>query len=125
MPLHIYFNNKNYFIEKSNFQGEFDDLVSFALANKGNQEIYLDGQLYSISDELLAQVDNKLLVFIEKNPGQDYNVELDRIAYTVNNLQNSHSWIELILNRYLGNINNSAIAGKAIVGLAIAGQGGL
>ena len=36
MPLHIYFNNKDYFIEKSNFQGEFDDLISFVLANKGN-----------------------------------------------------------------------------------------
>lgn len=125
MPLHIYFNNKNYFIEKSNLQSEFDNLVLLAESNLGDQEIYLDGQLYSISDELLTQVDNKLLAYIEKNPGQDYNVEIDRVAYTVNNLQNSYSVIEQILNRYLGNVDNSAIVGRAIVGLAIVGQGGL
>lgn len=125
MPLHIYFNNKNYFIEKSKLQGKFDDLVLLVESNLGDQEIYLDGQLYSISDELLTQVDNKLLAYIEKNPGQDYDVEIDRVAYTVNNLQNSYSMIEQILNRYLGNVDNSAIAGRAIVGLAIVGQGGL
>lgn len=125
MPLHIYFNNKNYFIEKSSLQSKFDDLVLLAESNLGDQEIYLDGQLYSITDELLTQVDNKLLAYIEKNPGQDYNVEIDRIAYTVNNLQNSYSMIEQILNRYLGNVDNSAIVGRAIVGLAIVGQGGL
>lgn len=125
MPLHIYFNNKNYFIEKSNFQKQFNDLASSASSNPGNQGIYLDGQLYSISDELLTRVDNKLLAYIEKNPGQDYNVEIDRVAYTVNNLQNSYSLIEQILNRYSGNVDNSAIVGRAIVGLAIVGQGGL
>ena len=125
MPLHIYFNNKNYFIEKSNLQNEFDDLALLAGSNLGDQEIYLDGQLYSITDELLTQVDNKLLAYIEKNPGQDYNVEIDRIAYTVNNLQNSYSMIEQILNQYLGNVDNSAVLGRAIVGLAIVGQGGL
>lgn len=125
MPLHIYFNNKNYFIEKSDFQSKFDDLALLVESNLGDQEIYLDGQLYSISDELLTQVDNKLLAYIEKNPGQDYNVEIDRVAYTVNNLQNSYSVIEQILNRYLGNVDNSAIVGRAIVGLAIVGQGGL
>jgi hypothetical protein len=36
MPLHIYFNNKNYFIEKSNFQKQFNDLVLFAGSNSGN-----------------------------------------------------------------------------------------
>lgn len=125
MPLHIYFNNKNYFIEKSNFQKQFDELSILAESNLGNQKIYLDGQLYSISDELLTRVDNKLLAYIEKNPGQDYNVEIDRVAYTVNNLQNSYSLIEQILNRYSGNVDNSAIVGRAIVGLAIVGQGGL
>lgn len=125
MPLHIYFNNKNYFIEKSNLQSEFDDLALLAGSSLGDQEIYLDGQLYSISDELLTQVDNKLLAYIEKNPGQDYNVEIDRVAYTVNNLQNSYSVIEQILNRYLGNVNDSAIVGRAIVGLAIVGKEGL
>ena len=124
MPLHIYFNNKNYFIEKSNLQSEFDDLALLAGSNLGDQEIYLDGQLYSISDELLTQVDTKLLAYIEKNPGQDYNVEIDRVAYTVNNLQNSYSMIEQIL-QYLGNVDNSAVLGRAIVGLAIVGQGGL
>ena len=69
MPLHIYFNNKNYFIEKSNLQSKFDDLVLLAESNLGDWEIYLDGQLYSITDELLTQVDNKLLAYIEKNPG--------------------------------------------------------
>ena len=125
MPLHIYFNNKNYFIEKSNLQNEFDDLALLAGSNLGDQEIYLDGQLYSITDEFLTQLDNKLLAYIEKNPGQDYNVEIDRIAYTVNNLQNSYSMIEQILNQYLGNVDNSAVLGRAIVGLAIVGQGGL
>lgn len=125
MPLHIYFNNKNYFIEKSNFQNQFNELAILAASNLGDQEIYLDGQLYSISDELLTRVDNRLLAYIEKNPGQDYNVEIDRVAYTVNNLQNSYSLIEQILNRYSGNVDNSAIVGRAIVGLAIVGQGGL
>lgn len=125
MPLHIYFNNKNYFIEKSKLQSKFDDLALLIESNLGDQKIYLDGQLYSISDELLTQVDNKLLAHIEKNPGQDYNVEIDRVAYTVNNLQNSYSMIEQILNRYSGNIDNSAIVGRAIVDFAIVGQGGL
>lgn len=125
MPLHIYFNNKNYFIEKSNFQKQFNDLALSASSNPGNQKIYLDGQLYSISDELLTRVDNKLFAYIEKNPGQDYNVEIDKVAYTVNNLQNSYSLIEQILNKYSGNVDNSAIVGRAIVGLAIVGQGGL
>lgn len=125
MPLHIYFNNKDYFIEKPRLQAKFDDLALLVESNLGDQEIYLDGQLYSISDELLTQVDNKLLAYIEKNPGQDYNVEIDRVAYTVNNLQNSYSVIEQILNRYSSNVDNSAIIGRAIVGLAIVGQGGL
>lgn len=125
MPLHIYFNNKNYFIEKPIFQDQFDKLVILAESNLGNQEIYLDGQLYSISDELLTQVDNKLLAYIGKNPGQDYNVEIDKVSYTVNNLQNSYSRIEQILNKYSGNIDNSAVVGRAIVGVAIVGQGGL
>ncbi len=125
MPLHIYFNNKNYFIEKPNFQNQFDKLAILAESNLGDQEIYLDGQLYSISDELLTQVDNKLLAYIGKNPGQDYNVEIDKVSYTVNNLQNSYSRIEQILNRYSGNIDNSAVVGRAIVGFAIVGQGGL
>jgi hypothetical protein len=36
MPLHIYFNNKNYFIEKSNFQKQFDELSILAESNLGN-----------------------------------------------------------------------------------------
>jgi hypothetical protein len=36
MPLHIYFNNKNYFIEKSNLQSEFDDLALLAGSSLGD-----------------------------------------------------------------------------------------